>query len=131
MPVDLPQQFGRYRIVKKLGEGGMGAVYEAEDTVLGRPVALKVPHFEPDGDPKVIERFYREARVAAAIHHANICPVYDVGEVNGAHFITMPLLSGSPLSKREGAGGPWPERRAAELARKVALAVQVRCTSGG
>ncbi len=125
MPFEPSQQFGRYRIVKKLGEGGMGAVYEAEDMVLGRRVALKVPRFDPDDDIKVIERFHREARIAAAIHHPNLCPVFDVGEVDGTHFLTMPLLDGTPLSRRQNPDRLWPERRAAELVRKVALAVQL------
>src|SRR4051812_32990176 len=79
--ITLPEQFGRYRILKKVGEGGMGAVYLAEDTKLGRRVALKVPHFTEEDGP-AIQRFYREAQVAAGLEHPNICPVYDVGAVD-------------------------------------------------
>jgi hypothetical protein len=94
MRQELPERLGRYRIVRKLGAGGMGAVYLAEDTQLGRQVALKVPHFDDGADPKIIERFYREARVAAAIEHPNLCPVYDVGQAEGVHYLTMPYING-------------------------------------
>src|SRR5262249_10557824 len=87
VPDPLPETFGRYRIAKKLGRGGMGAVYLAQDTQLGRPVALKVPHFTNRDGPRVLERFYREARAAATINHPNICPVYDVGQINGVHYL--------------------------------------------
>src|SRR5262245_2187581 len=70
-PVSLPEQFGRYRILKKLGGGGMGTVYLAEDTELGRKVALKVPHFTAE-DAVAIERFRREARIAAGTDHPNL-----------------------------------------------------------
>src|SRR5947209_1409397 len=96
-PAVLPEQFGRYRIVRKLGEGGMGTVYLAEDTRLGRQVALKVPHFREEDGLQVIERFYREARVAAGIQHPNLCAVLDVDEVGGVHYLTMPYLEGTPL----------------------------------
>src|SRR5947209_4607200 len=97
-PDTLPEQFGRYRILKKVGEGGMGAVYLAEDTLLGRRVALKIPHFSEADPPQVIERFYREARVAAAIAHPNLCAVFDVGQVEGVHYLCMPYIEGTSLS---------------------------------
>src|SRR5262249_18150029 len=74
-PGDLPEQFGRYQIRRKLGEGGMGAVYLAFDQTLDREVALKVPHFKAGDEQTLIERFYREARAAGTIQHPNICPV--------------------------------------------------------
>jgi serine/threonine protein kinase len=116
----LPQDFGRYHLVKKLGQGGMGSVYEAEDTQLGRRVALKMPYLSSDDDDrKTIERFLREARVAASIDHPNICPVYDVGDVNGTPYLTMPLIHGAPLSK------PSSTHEALQVIRKLALALQV------
>jgi serine/threonine protein kinase len=125
LPATLPQPFGRYVLVKKLGQGGMGAVYEAEDTQLGRRVALKVPHFTATADRKVVERFFREARVAAGIDHANICPLYDVGEFNGLPYLTMPLVDGEPLSRRVSPDRPFSARDAAAVIRTLALAVQV------
>ncbi len=74
--------FGRYRIERLLGEGAMGAVYLAHDTALERPVALKVPKFD-SGDVDGRTRFLREARSAALLRHAHICPIHDVGEIDG------------------------------------------------
>jgi serine/threonine protein kinase len=118
------QQFGRYRILDKLGEGGMGTVFLAEDVQLGRRVALKVPHFDPIHDPDQLKRFYREARTAARIDHPNICPVFDVGEIDGVHYLTMPFIDGTPLSQLASSGEPWQPRQAAELVCQLAEAVQ-------
>jgi serine/threonine protein kinase/WD40 repeat protein len=122
-PGSLPEQFGRYRILKLLGKGGMGAVYLAHDTQLDRPVALKVPRFHDDG-PEVLERFHREARAAALLHHPNICPVYDVGEIGGVHYLTMAYIEGQSLADRLKAGEPLPPREAADLVRQIALALE-------
>jgi formylglycine-generating enzyme required for sulfatase activity len=123
-PAAVPAQLGRYRILSKLGQGGMGAVYLAEDTLLSRRVAVKVPHFTPDDGPGVVERFHREARAAAAIDHPHLCPVHDFGEVGGVHFLVMPYIEGMPLSRLIGADNPWPPARAAALVRQLALAVE-------
>jgi tRNA A-37 threonylcarbamoyl transferase component Bud32 len=114
---------GRYRILKLLGQGAMGAVYLAEDTELQRQVALKVPKFvSPDaGDER--ERFYREARLAATLHHPNICPVYDIGEHQGTRYITMAYLVGPPLSQLVGTESLKAERTVAWVLRKIALAL--------
>src|SRR4051812_25939457 len=76
-PPDLPAQFGRYRVKKKLGDGGMGTVYLVENTELEREEALKVPHFGDGDDPQLRERFLREAISAAKLDHPNLCPVWD------------------------------------------------------
>jgi serine/threonine protein kinase len=122
---DLPIQFGRYQILQKLGQGGMGAVYLAEDSKLGRRVALKVPRFAPEDGSRVIDRFSREARVAAGIDHPNICPVYDVGEVEGVHYFTMPFIEGMPLSEQADPDRLLPPPDVAILIRRLALAVAV------
>jgi predicted Ser/Thr protein kinase len=118
----LPEQFGRYRIIRKLGQGGMGTVYLAHDAQFDRPVALKVPHFSPDDGPEVVERFYREARAAAVLHHPNFCPVYDVGAIDGTPYLTMAYLEGRSLAEivRE---GPLPPEQAAAVTRTLAAAL--------
>src|SRR5436309_1294072 len=95
----LPENFGRYRIIKVLGQGGMGSVYLARDSQLDREVALKVPHFDPERGPRLLDRFEQEARAAARVHHPNICPIYDVGEIDGKRYLTMAFIDGVGLNK--------------------------------
>ncbi len=118
----LPEKFGRYCIIKVLGQGGMGTVYQARDTKLDRLVALKVMRFGTE-DPDRVERFYREARIAASFTHPNLCPVYDAGQRDGVHYLTMPLLAGEPLSDHLQRTGRMPEQAAAALAASIARAV--------
>ncbi len=98
-PRELPERFGRYRIVRKLGGGGMGTVYLAHDPQLDRRVALKVPHFGPADGPEAMERFRREGRAAAQLVHPNVCQVYETGEVDGTHYLTMAYIEGRTLSE--------------------------------
>jgi serine/threonine protein kinase len=114
--------FGRYRLDKKLGQGGMGVVYLAWDTLLERSVALKLPFLHGTNNETVRARFFREARCAAALQHPNICPLFDTGEFEGKPYFTMPFLDGEPLSRRIGQAIPLPE--ACTLVRKLALALQ-------
>src|SRR5581483_1302271 len=111
-------------IEKKLGQGGMGAVYLAHDTELDRRVALKVPGFVAGDPPGVLERFQREARAAAKLHHPNLCPVFDVGQVGGVHYLTMAFIPGRTLARvLRDRGGPMDEMEAARLIRTLALAL--------
>jgi serine/threonine protein kinase len=117
------EQFGRYRILRKLGQGGMGAVYLAQDTQLDRAVALKVPHFSADDSPSLRERFYREARSAATLEHPNLCPVYDVGQEQGVHYLTMAYVEGQSLSAVLASGAPLPQEQAARIVWTLAQAL--------
>ena len=128
-PKALPVQFGRYRIERELGRGGMGAVYLAHDQQLDRKVALKVPIFKDD-DSEAVERFYREARAMATMQHANLCPVYDVGQFERWHFLTMAYIDGQSLSQYVKASGALVPMEALALLKKVALAVQIAHESG-
>jgi formylglycine-generating enzyme required for sulfatase activity/serine/threonine protein kinase len=117
----VPRVVGRYEVVRKLGAGGMGAVYLARDTLLDRVVALKVPH--PSGSPESRARFLREARAAAKFHHPNFCRILDIGEVDGAPFLVMDFVDGQPLRDRFKAGQPWEPREAARVILELALAL--------
>src|SRR5271163_4012697 len=99
-PPARPQQIGRYRVEKILGEGGFGRVYLAHDDQLNRPVAIKVPRPERISRPEDAAAYLTEARTVASLDHPNIVPVYDVGTADGVCFVVSKLIEGSDLAKR-------------------------------
>lgn len=122
--------FGRYVIKACLGKGAMGAVYLAFDTKLDRQVALKVPLRLAGEDRATVARFYREARSAAKLRHPNICPVFDVGELCGRHFISMAYIEGQELSNLIDPAQPMPLSQIVSITRKLALAIHAAHEKG-
>ncbi len=121
---EMPQAFGRYRIRRELGRGGMGSVYLALDPQLDREVALKVLHRWGMDSPQQQERFVREARVLARLDHPNICPIYDVGQQEGVLYLVMRYIEGDSLMDRLRAGGPMDQVDATRLVERIARALQ-------
>src|SRR6185436_8733528 len=121
---------GRYRIVVLIGKGGMGEVYKAEDLKLNQPVALK---FLPDAiamDGGMLARFHNEVRIARQVSHSAVCRVYDIGEVEGRHFISMEFIDGEDLATLLRRVGRLPGDKAIEIARQICAGLAAAHDSG-
>jgi len=127
--IEAGQQLLHYRLIEKIGEGGMGVVWKAEDTRLHRHVALKFVPEAGTQNTDAVDRHLREARAASALSHPNICAIYDIGEWEGRRFIVMELLEGRGLDERVG-GGPLDVDTAIELAIQIADALDAAHAKG-
>jgi len=123
------QLVSHYRVIEQIGAGGMGVVYRAEDTRLGRPLVLKFLPPAASRDPMALERFQREARTASALNHPGICTVYDMGEFEGQRYIAMEYLEGQPLDRFIG-GKPVAVPTLIDLAVQIVDAIELAHTKG-
>jgi serine/threonine protein kinase len=123
MPLSAGTRLGPYEIISLLGAGGMGEVYRARDTKLGRDVALKILPDTVTHDPERLSRFRREAQVLAALNHPHIGPIYGFDEANGTQFLVLELVDGESLDKRI-AHGPIAVDEALAIAKQIGEALE-------
>ncbi len=123
------QVISHYRVLDQIGAGGMGVVYRAEDTRLGRPLVLKFLPAALSRDPMALERFEREAKAASSLNHPGICTVYDIGEYQGQRYIAMEYLEGQPLDRFIG-GKPLPLSMMLDLGVQITDAIELAHTQG-
>src|SRR6266700_2763207 len=121
---------GRYRLVQRIASGGMGTVWRAEDTVLHRPVAVKILSDALGHDARFVERFRREAQAAAGLSHPNVAGVYDYGEDGDTPYMVMELIAGETLAERLHREGRLPPEEAARIAFEIAMALQAAHEAG-
>ena len=126
----IPRDFGRYQILRQLGAGGMGTVYLAEDTEQDRQVALKTPSLAGPDEQQIAKRFLREARSAATIHHANVCPIFDIGEFEGRQYLTMAYVEGCELARWIERTDDVPVPTALRIIQKIALGLAAAHDAG-
>lgn len=125
----LPVDFGEYRVLEKIGQGGMGVVYRAFEQKLNRTVALKMLNGHQGESSVSLERFQKEAKSAASLDHPNVVPIHDIGTIDGEWYFTMSFVEGPSLAERI-AESPFPAKQAAELIRVIADAVQTAHSQG-
>ena len=123
------RKLSHYRLVEKLGEGGMGVVWMAEDTKLGRRVAIKILPDEFARDAERLARFRQEARLLAALNHPNIAAIYGLEESDGLHYLVLELVPGRTLAERT-ARGPLPIAESLSIARQMAEALEAAHENG-
>src|SRR5271170_7319331 len=122
--------FGRYRLVDVIGQGGMGTVYRAHDTVIGRDVAIKVLPPELANKPGYQERFRREAHTAARLAEPHVIPIYDTGDIDGRLYLVMPVIDGVDLSTVLERQGPMPAARAVGIVEQLGAALDTAHAAG-
>lgn len=129
MAIKAGQHLLHYRLIEKIGEGGMGVIWKAKDTALDRDVAIKVLPEVVAADPERLTRFEREAKLLASLGHPNIAAVYGLHEAGGRRFLAMEYVPGEDLARRL-ARGPLPVEEALAIARQVAEALETAHASG-
>ncbi|HJZ13281.1 MAG TPA: serine/threonine-protein kinase, partial [Acidobacteriota bacterium] len=125
----LPQTIAHYKIIRKIGSGGMGEVFEAQDTRLGRPVALKILPPEMAADPKRLRRFVQEAKAASMLSHPNITHIYEIGDLEDCKFIAMELVIGQTLHEIL-RSGPFPIQQLLRIGLQIADALEEAHSKG-